>query len=331
LSRKWALFFLLISLGTLTHGQISPFEALRGAYERLFFHGNQWTPLLDERLPRLIILSISGASLAVAGGAMQSLFHNPLASPGLLGLSCGGSFLVTITLLAGWPLIFPLAIPLAAILGSLLTLTFVYLVAKKSQANLYSLILTGIALSTIFLAAQSTLIYWFRNEWNLMQILTEWQAGSSYNRSWTHVHMQLPLALIGFLGIFSHREELNLMALGEEEALNLGVDVPRIRWRLFLSVALLSGGTLAGIGSVTFFGLLLPQLMRTLYGPNHFVLIPACFVGGGVIMPGIDLSLRLLGIHSLTLGNVSAICGGIYFFFLLLQGQRQEQGGYAHS
>ncbi len=323
----FALFILLlcVSAGILLDGQVPWEEVLAGAKLRLSGHTTAWNPLLDERLPRLIVLVSSGAALAVSGAVMQSLFHNPLASPGILGITAGGSLLVLFVFILGWHAAYPLSTPLAAIAGSFLTLLLVYNLSKsKGRSQVYSLVLTGIAISTIFIAIQSAIIYCFRDNWTLIQILTEWQAGSTYNRNWQHVHMQLPLLIVGLSGCMIYRRELNILSLGEEEAANIGVDVKRIRWRLFLCVALLAGGALATTGTIAFFGLILPHLVRALNGPNHKSLIPYSMLGGAFTLPALDLILRTFHLHFITIGNISAILGGLFFFTLLYQSRKDD-------
>jgi iron complex transport system permease protein len=285
-----------------------------------------WNPLLDERLPRLIVIICTGASLAVAGAVMQSLFQNPLASPGTLGISCGGSLSIMLILIIGWHHQHPFAIPIAAFGGCLITLLFVYFLSFESgQVKLHHLLLTGIAVSTLLVTVQSALLYAFRDHWQLIQTLTEWQAGSTLDRNWNHVHMQLPLTLIGIAGVWSYRKEMNLLALGEEEAIHLGVNVTQVRWRLFLCVSLLTGGALAAVGMIAFFGLVLPHIVRKISGPDSRQVVPLCIVGGSALMAVMDLSLRVLSLHLISIGNVSAVLGGTFFLFLLL-GSRKKEG-----
>lgn len=282
-----------------------------------------WNPLLDERMPRLIVILCTGASLAVSGAVMQALFHNPLASPNILGISCGGGLMVILVFVSGWNLEYPFAVPIAAFLGSLMTLLFVYNLSRSSgEVHLNTLILTGIAVSSLLYAIQAAIMYALRDQWMLIQTLTEWEAGSTVDRNWKHVHMQLPLALIGLFGCWHYRSEIDILALGEDEAKNLGVDVSKVRWRLFLCVALLTGGAIASVGMIAFFGLVLPHLVRYIQGPSNHKLIPLCILVGGTSFCALDLLLRMLEIHVLTIGNVSAILGGI-FFLILMRGSHQ--------
>lgn len=316
---KLIALFTLISCLVLVVGEIPFLELFQG--------GSGWNPLLDERLPRLIVLFSTGASLAISGAVLQALFQNPLASPSVLGITAGGSLLVLPVFLFQWHLTYPFALPAAACGGSLLTLLLVYTLAKREgRVEMGTLILTGIALSTLFLAIQGALLYALRDKWQLVQMVTEWEAGTTADRSWKHVHMQLPLTIIGIFGVFFYRQEINLLALGEEEALSLGVDVPKVRWRLFLCVALLTGASLAAMGVIAFFCMLMPHILRLFYGSNTYRLLPACLAGGALTLAATDVTLRLLNIHLLSIGNICALLGGIAFLILLTG---REKFGYA--
>ena len=320
-------FFLLLigALLTLTNGEIAWKTVWEGVLARIQGESNRWNPLLDERIPRLIVLMCTGASLAVSGAVMQALFHNPLASPSLLGISSGGCLCVILVFILDLRLIHPYALPLAAFLGCLLTLCLVYGLSRYQEGrHVNNLVLTGIAISTLLIAIQGVILYALRDHWQLIQTITEWEAGSTLDRTWQHVHMQLPLTLVGLWGCWTYREELNLLALGEEEATNLGVDVQRVRWRLFLCISLLTGGALAAVGMIAFFGLILPHIMRRLQGPHHVTLIPLCLVGGAAMLTLLDVGLRLLTLQHLSIGNLSAIIGGAFFLFLLFQPQKQS-------
>ncbi len=321
-------FLLLLALScvlTLLIGDI-PFEGVwNKTIERLQGITAEWNPLLDERLPRLIILICTGASLAVAGAVLQSLFQNPLASPSILGISSGGSLAVVLIFILQLHLLHPLVLPLSAVGGSFLILGVVYgLTIMQGGAPLNNLILTGIAISTLLIAFQSFLLYTFRDHWQLIQTIAEWEVGSTIDRSWQHVHMQLPLTIIGLLGCLAYRKEMNVMALGEEEAKNLGVNVEKVRWRLFLCVALLVGGSLAALGMIAFFGLVLPHIARRLQGTDHRKLIPLCIVAGAAVLTSLDVMLRLFNLTNLSLGSLSAIGGGIFFILLLFKSQRRS-------
>jgi iron complex transport system permease protein len=306
---------LVISILTLLQGHIGFFDAW----------SMSWNPVLSERLPRLIVLILSGASLAVAGAVMQALFCNPLASPGVLGINSGGSFLTMLVFVYGGHFSASYLIPIAGFGGCLAMLVIVYAIAKYIDGG-YSrtLILVGVALATFVTSLEGTVSYIMRDDWQFMQTWLEWQSGVTVDRSWQHVNMQAPLVLVGLIGLWQYRHEIDILTLGEEEAYNLGVDVKVIRWRLFLFVAMLTGGTMAAIGTIPFFGLVLPHIMRKLVGPAMHKLVPYCVLGGSIMLVGLDLILRVFAVRDFAIGNICSITGGLFFISLLvIQGKKR--------
>lgn len=320
-----AILFLICCGLTLLIGETPWNEIWQGLIDRYNGNATRWNPLLDERIPRLIVILSTGAAMAVAGAVMQSLFHNPLASPSILGTSCGGTLAIVIVITLGWQISFPYAIPIAGCGGCLAALLLVYSLSRYRRGiHLNQLILTGIAVSTLLLAIQEALIYSLRDQWQLIQTLTEWEAGSTYDRSWKHVHMQLPLTIIGLAGCWIYRREIDILALGDEEAKNLGVEVETVRWRLFLCVALLTGGAISAVGVVSFFGLVLPHMIRKITGPKCEEMFPICVVGGGITLLILDLLLRFFEIRAFSIGNIAAILGGLFFLVILMETKKKE-------
>ncbi len=316
---------ILLAIGILIHGDMPLKMVIEGLLLRVQGQSQVWNPLLDERLPRLIILICTGASLAVAGMAMQALFQNPLASPGLLGITSGGGLFALIVFIFDLQSSYPFMLPMGTFLGCLLTLCLIYaLAAWQYGMRLSNLILTGIAISTLFTAAQAVILYALKDNWQFLQTMLEWESGSTMDRTWQQVHMQMPLTLIGLFGCWYYRMELNILSLGEEEAKSLGVEVEQVRWRLFLCVALLVGGALAAIGAIAFIGLILPHIARCLVGVDHRRLLPLCAVGGAAMLALLDLSLRFFELYRVSIGNFSAIIGGCFFLYLLFQKQKTQ-------
>lgn len=312
--------FLLGVLATLFVGDAPFLEMFKSLSER--FQGTiPYHPFVDERIPRLLVLMMTGASLATAGAIMQGLFQNPLASPSVLGITSGASLAATAVFLVGWHTSHPEAVPFAAFSGSLATLFVVWCFAKRAQT---ALILTGIAFSTLLLAIQGAIMWALKEHWELMETITEWEAGSTTDRSFIHVNMQFPLCLIGLGIAWRYRRELDRMSLGDEEALNLGVEVDKVRFRLFLSTALLVGGAIASVGAIGFFGLVLPHLIREMNGPSHEKLIPLSIILGALSLMLLDLVLRLFSLHLFSIGNISAILGGVFFLILLFKQQSRS-------
>lgn len=312
----WMALLLFTGLITLLYGPLS--------FGDLWMGQDSWHPILDHRLPRFIVLMATGASLAVSGAIMQALFQNPLASPSVLGISFGGSLLVIIVSALNLHLETPYAIPIAAFTGCVLTMLLVYNLARRREGtSLHILILTGIAISTLLLAVQSAILYALKDRWQLILSLTEWEAGSTHNLSWKQVHMQLPLTIVGLFGAMYYRNTLNILALGDEEAYSLGVDVKKVRFRLILCVSLLTGGSLAGLGNIAFFGLVLPHVIRSAVTLDNYFLIPLAVLMGATTLPLFDILLRIFEIYNFTIGNVSAIMGGAFFLILLFQNKNR--------
>ncbi len=314
---------------TLWYGD-TPWDVVyNDALKRFAGTSTLWNPLLDDRIPRVIVLICSGASFAVAGAVMQALFHNPLASPTILGVAPGSCLLATAAFVLGLHM-HPYTIPIASASGALLTLFVVYYLSLyRTTSTKTTLILTGIAISTVITAIQGSVLYALRDRWQLMQTITEWLAGTTTDRGWQHVAMQLPLTIIGLTGCLMYSREISILTLGDDDARNLGVDVETVRWRLFFLVALLTGGAIAAVGNIPFFGLMLPHIMRTLSGPGARKLIPACILGGSAALSGLDISIRMASITSMSIGNISALSGGIFFLIILFRSRTSY--GYAKS
>lgn len=266
-------------------------------------------------LPRILTLLMAGGALAVSGALMQALFQNPLASPGVLGITVGSSLFVVIAALFNLIELSPLVLPLAAFIGALVALGALLLLAKDFSSG--TLILTGVALSTVFVAAQGALIYTLKDRWQLVTLLTEWEAGSTIHLTWQETHLIAPLFITGLFIAFLHRRELEILALGDEEAMILGIEPKKIRFRLVLASALLVAGALSAVGVIAFFGLIIPHIVRSLKGASHpqFLLWNLLLGGGGLYL--LDLLLRTLEVEILTVGSLSAVLGGLFFLYLL--------------
>jgi iron complex transport system permease protein len=315
------IFWLLSSFFILLLGHYPTLKAL----EELFSVSclREWNPLLDERLPRWIILSLSGSSLAMAGAAMQALFNNTLASPSSLGITSGGSLMIVVAYTSGLASTFMLSTSVLAFLGCLLTLILVYSLCLSRGGSSATLLLIGLAVATLMGAIESSLMYWVRDDWHLVRTLTEWAGASSIDRTWTDAWLQLPFCLSGMIGIWSLRHEIDIISLGEEQAMALGIDTQKLRWFLFLWISLITGSTLASLGSLPFFGLLLPHLARMITGPSHKRLLPLCLWLGAGMLCFLDWILRYTQASFLSLGNVCALLGAIGFLLIFFQ-QKQS-------
>lgn len=264
----------------------------------------------------------------MCGGADAGVFGNPLAEPGVIGISSGaavgavGAIALGLNFFGNW------TITACAFVAGLVTVLVVYVLSRSGgRTEVVTLILTGIAVNA-FAGALIGLFIFFADNAQISQI-TFWQLGSLAQATWPKVLAVLPCAVVG-LGVAPFfARKLDLLALGERPARHLGVDVERLRVVLVLVVALLTAAAVAVAGIITFVGLLVPHLLRMANGPGHRFLVPASALGGAVVLVAGDLAARTVAAPAeLPLGVLTALFGSPFFFWLLRR-TRQRQGGWA--
>ncbi|MGK5632555.1 FecCD family ABC transporter permease, partial [Streptomyces sp. URMC 123] len=284
--------------------------------------------LWNVRLPRVVLALLVGASLGCAGALMQGVFGNPLAEPGVIGISAGaavgavGAIALGLRFLGNW------TVPACAFAVGLLTVLIVYALSRSGgRAEVVTLILTGIAVNA-FAGALIGLFIFFADTAQITQI-TFWQLGSLAQATWPKVLAVLPCAVVGLALAPGCARSLDLLALGERPARHLGVAVERLRMTVMLLVALLTAAAVAVAGIVTFVGLLVPHLLRMAVGPGHRFLVPGSALGGALVLAAADLAARTVARPAeLPLGVLTALFGSPFFFWLLRR-TRRKQGGWA--
>lgn len=275
------------------------------------------------RLPRVLLGFLVGLSLALAGGVMQGLFRNPLASPYVLGIAGGASTGAAAVIALGFR--GPLALPLGAFLGGALAVSLVYRLAqtRTGRSSTLSLILAGVALGALFSALTSFLLFITAGDRRLSEILF-WTMGSLGRASWPYLWAMPPVALFGSLLLQLTARELNALALGEEGARHLGIEPERFKRALLLVTTLLTSTAVAFAGTIGFVGLVTPHVIRLLLGPDHRFLLPASALAGGIFLIWADAVARTaLSPAELPLGIITALIGGPFFLYLL----RTRAGG----
>jgi iron complex transport system permease protein len=275
------------------------------------------TILLRLRLPRVLVAMLAGVALSLAGGTMQGLFKNPLADPYILGVSSGAAVGAAAAMLVGlsWNLLGAFAIPLAALAGGIGSLVLVYSLARGGGPSTMSMLLAGVAVST-FLGAVLSLLIFFSGQ-QLQQVVF-WMMGGFSGRNWLHVAGVLPFLVGGSIVVFWHSRDLDALALGDEQAYYMGVDVERVRHRLLWASALLTASAVSVCGLIGFVGLVVPHAMRLIGGPVHRWLLPAAALAGGIFMATADLLSRvILAPMELPVGVITALVGGPFFLYLL--------------
>lgn len=282
--------------------------------------------VFDIRLPRVVVALIGGAGLGVSGAAMQGLFRNALAEPGVLGVSSGATLGAVIALYAGATM---LLVPAAAFVGALACALLVYRLASAAgRAPTASLLLAGVAVSGVAGAFGSMILSMAVAEWELGRQMLSWMMGGLEGRTWTHAAIAAPPVLLGGIALTLRARELDALALGEESAAALGVDVPALRRAVLLLVALATGATVAVMGSISFLGLMAPHAVRMLIGPSHRGVLVGSAVTGAIGLVLADALCRAVaGSMDLRPGVVTAMLGGPFFLYLLVRHQRAPGEG----
>lgn len=284
--------------------------------------------LWNVRLPRVVLALLVGASLGCAGALMQGVFGNPLAEPGVIGISAGAAVGAVAAIGLGLSFFGNWTITVCAFVAGLITVSSVYLLSRNGgKTEVVTLILTGIAVNA-FAGALIGLFVFFADSGQVNQI-TFWQLGSLAQATWPKVLAVLPCAVAGLLIAPLYSRRLDLLSLGERPARHLGIEVERLRLSLILVVALLTAAAVAVAGVITFIGLLVPHLLRMANGPGHRFLVPGSALAGAVVLVAGDLAARTLAQPAeLPLGVLTALIGSPFFFWLLRR-TRRKQGGWA--
>jgi iron complex transport system permease protein len=266
-------------------------------------------------------MALAGAALAASGAALQAALQNPLVEPSLVGLSAGAALGAVAAHASGLAAHFLPAIPAAAFAGALLAAGAVYLIAHaRGRPSAGALLLTGIAASSLCSSLVSVLL--LRSGQHRVHEIFAWLLGSADGARWEDLRLSLAPVAIGTVGLFALQRVIDALALGEEHAVSIGVDLHRARALLLLLVALAAGGAVSVTGPIAFVGLMVPHLVRPFTGPATRRLLPAAILGGGAFLVGCDLVARLLSpAVDVPVGVVTALCG-VPFFLALLQRAR---------
>jgi iron complex transport system permease protein len=271
--------------------------------------------LIDIRLPRVLFALVAGAGLAVSGAAMQALFRNPLAEPGLIGISAGGALgaVAAIVLTSGG---FWITAP-AAFAGSLLATLCAYAVGRRVP-GVAGLLLAGVAITAMAIG-----LFTFVATDAQLRDLTFWNMGSLGGANWKVLAFLGPWVLLVSLWLMSQWRVMNALLLGEREAQHLGYTLKRVRARLVLASALIVGPLVAATGTIVFVGLVVPHLVRMTLGANHRWLLPATILAGGLALILADWLARTVVVPAeLPIGLVTGLVGGPFFLWLLARGRR---------
>ncbi|SFE84651.1 iron complex transport system permease protein [Paenibacillus catalpae] len=270
--------------------------------------------VLQYRLPRVVIALLSGIGLAVAGDILQSIVRNPLASPDVIGITKGAGFMAAavIFLFPGAP---SYALPIAAFLGAVIALVILLLLSKRMTLSPSSFALVGVAVGAVFQAGIQYLLVKHPSDVNMALL---WMSGSLWGRDWQDVLSLLPWIAILTPLVWLSYPKLNVLQLGDEGSAALGMNVPRQRFLLLALAALLTGSSVAAVGSIGFIGLIAPHIARLFVGGRHQWLVPlSALIGADLMLLGDVIGRILIIPREVPVGITTAVIGAPYFIYLL--------------
>lgn len=313
-----ALGVILIALFTISlltgSSSISLMQGLSG----LFGAGDSDTVLIMQqlRLPRALLGAMIGLTLGLSGAALQGYLRNPLAEPGLLGVSSSASLGAVLALYSGLSLLFPLSLPLMALGFAFIAVILVQFLAGGSGSTI-TVILAGVAVSAFAGALTSLALSLAPNPFALMEIVF-WMLGSLNDRSMSHVWLVLPFMSLGWIMLILSGRSLDALTLGQETAASMGVDLRKVQFLVVAGTAMSVGAATAVAGAIGFIGLVVPHVLRPFVGSRPSRLLPASALGGAVMLLAADIFVRLiLPEKDLKLGVLTALIGAPFFLHLV--------------
>ena len=283
----------------------------------------------EIRLPRLVASAIIGAGLAVSGVALQALFRNPLAEPGLIGVSSGAAFGAVFVIVLGgslWQEVSVWQISLSAFITACLSTVLLYLIAtRRGHTDVALMLLAGVAFNAIF-GALTQLLITFSDDTQLRSALF-WMMGSLSNLSWSSVGLVSSVVFLATIAIWRLVKPMNAFLLGEKVCMQMGYEPKWFKWQVMGFSALIVGVSVSVVGVIGFVGLVVPHIIRLWVGADHRLVLPLSALGGAVLLVMADLFARqLLYPVELPIGLLMALLGGPFFLMLLL-GKRHRSLG----
>lgn len=316
------LLVVLLFAGSLLIGPaaLDPLAGIRG----LFAGGEEAAAIImrEIRLPRALLAVIVGFSLGIAGAALQGFLRNPLAEPGLIGVSATASLGAVLIFYSGLAGASMLALPAGALTGALVAVLVILAIAAGNTTTL-TLILAGVALSSLSGALTSLALNLSPNPFASYEIIF-WLLGSIKDRSMVHVWLSLPLMAAGWALILSSSRALDALTFGEATAASLGTNLPRARLSIVCGVALAVGAGTAVTGAIGFIGLVVPHLIRPLTDRMPSSLLIPSGLGGAALLTGADIAARLVvPARELNVGVLTALIGAPFFLWLVVRSRRE--------
>lgn len=317
LSALWVLFIVSLQSGDINLNVINSLKEIINDG-----HSVESLVLYEIRLPRTLLALVIGASLGISGAALQGMLRNPLAEPGVIGVSASAALGAVIVFYFGLSSAFPLALPMGGIAGALLAVILLYTLTGKNSSIL-TLILAGVAISSLAGALTALALNLAPNPYASLEIFF-WLMGSLSDRSFLHVWLILPTTVLGWWLMLSTRRGLDALSLGEDAAQSLGVNLALLNKKIIIGVALSVGAAVSVSGGIGFIGLIVPHLLRPFVGFKPGSLLVISGLAGAVLLLAADITVRLLPTQAeLKIGVLTALIGAPFFLHLILKARRE--------
>ena len=285
-------------------------------------HGMASVIARELRLPRALLALVVGGALGASGAALQGLFRNPLAEPGVTGVTSTAGLGAVIALYFGLAATSPALLPACAIAGALVAAAILYALSRAG-AGVTALVLAGVAIASLATALTALALSFAPNPYAMSEMVL-WMLGSLKDRTPTDLYFAAPLTITGIVLLLSAARGLDALTLGEEAAQSLGINVHAVRRRVVVGVSLATGAATAAAGAVSFVGLVVPHLLRPFYGYEPARLILPSALGGAALVAASDVAVRLIAPDGqLLLGVLTAMLGAPFFIFLILRMRRE--------
>ena len=319
--------FILLSIALLLSLAIgSVFISPKELWQVIIGHGSETSTsiLWRIRLPRTVLIALTGAALAGSGATYQGLFRNPLADPFLIGIASGAGLGAVIAMSVQWPYSIwgLMAIPMAAFLAALLTIFIVYSLARVGQTiPTTNLILAGVAFSSFATSLTSFLMIRSTSE---VRRALGWLLGGATQNNWIAILAMLPYLLIGLGILLFSGHALNVLQFGDDQAQQLGLNVTRTKRILLIATSLTTASAVAFSGIIGFIGLIVPHLIRLWFGPDYKQLLPLSILGGATALLISDIVARILiAPQEIPVGIITALVGAPFFLWVLRNAKNQ--------
>ena len=316
----------IVSIISLSNGAVTTsYQDLFNYVLSFFISTNEIDPIKEKvisniRFPRIILSILVGAALAVSGASLQGIFKNPMADPGIIGVSSGAAVGAVLILSLGLASYSILMLPIFSFFGGMFAAFLVFLISRlASSSSSSSFILSGLAISA-FLNSLISLILVSSKKFGELTSILNWLAGGFQDSRWEHVYITLPVILIALPFLIIYSNKINILSLSDDSAKSLGLNINKDKFIILLLATLITSVSVAVSGILAFVGIMIPHITRLIVGPDNRIVIPISALIGALFLLTGDLFARTILLPSeIRLGIITSFIGAPYFIFLLIK------------